>query len=86
MRNCAPRSLNKKLTISGGEPLLQYQAVHELVRGLADFDIALYTGFELEQRAKGNNEALEIHKGGEIHSRRTVDDHALRRLFQPELH
>lgn len=46
------KSLNKKLTISGGEPLLQYQAVHELVRGLADFDIALYTGFELEQVPK----------------------------------
>jgi len=42
------KALNKKLTISGGEPLLQYQAVHELVRGLVDFDIALYTGFDLE--------------------------------------
>lgn len=39
---------NKKLTISGGEPLLQYQAVYEIVKGLVDFDIALYTGFELE--------------------------------------
>ncbi|MGA2385259.1 MAG: 4Fe-4S single cluster domain-containing protein [Candidatus Bathyarchaeia archaeon] len=46
------KSLNKKLTISGGEPLLQYQAVLELVRNLADFDIALYTGFELEQVPK----------------------------------
>ena len=39
--------INKKLTISGGEPLLQYSAVFELLKGLVDFDIALYTGFEL---------------------------------------
>lgn len=39
--------LNKKLTISGGEPLLQYSGVFELVKDLVDFDIALYTGFEL---------------------------------------
>jgi anaerobic ribonucleoside-triphosphate reductase activating protein len=41
--------INKKLTISGGEPLLQYPAVLELVKGLIDFDIALYTGFEFEK-------------------------------------
>lgn len=39
--------MNKKLTISGGEPLLQYPAIFELLKGLLDFDIALYTGFEL---------------------------------------
>ncbi|MBN2488762.1 MAG: 4Fe-4S cluster-binding domain-containing protein [Methanosarcinaceae archaeon] len=41
--------INKKLTISGGEPLLQYPAVLELVKCLNDFNIALYTGFELEE-------------------------------------
>ncbi len=46
------KALNKKLTISGGEPLLQYQAVLELTRGLSDFDIALYTGFEIENVPK----------------------------------
>lgn len=40
------KSLNKKITISGGEPLLQYPAILELVKILHDFDIALYTGFE----------------------------------------
>lgn len=40
---------NKKVTISGGEPLLQYPAVLELVENLQDFDIALYTGFDLEE-------------------------------------
>ena len=32
---------NKKITISGGEPLLQYDAVLELVKLLYDFNIAL---------------------------------------------
>jgi anaerobic ribonucleoside-triphosphate reductase activating protein len=40
------KSQNKKITISGGEPLLQYQAILELVKKLDDFDIALYTGFD----------------------------------------
>jgi len=47
-KNC----LNKKVTISGGEPLLQYSAVLELVKKLNDFDIVLYTGFELEEIPK----------------------------------
>lgn len=37
---------NKKITISGGEPLMQEEALIELVTKLNDlnFDIALYTG------------------------------------------
>ena len=42
------KSLNKKLTISGGEPLSQYPAVLELVKNLDDFNIVLYTGFEFD--------------------------------------
>ncbi len=42
------KCLNKKLTISGGEPFLQYPAVLELVKILNDFDIVLYTGFEFK--------------------------------------
>ncbi len=38
---------NKKLTISGGEPLLQSEAVEELCRQLDDFNLCLYTGHEL---------------------------------------
>ena len=56
--------LNKKLTISGGEPLLQYPAVYELVRGLSDFDIALYTGLELENVPKEIMEHLRYIKVG----------------------
>jgi len=42
------KCINKKLTISGGEPLLQYPAVLELVKSLTDFNIVLYTGFEFD--------------------------------------
>lgn len=55
---------NKKLTISGGEPLLQQQAIHELVRGLRDFDITLYTGFELETMPKNIMKHLSYVKVG----------------------
>lgn len=41
---------NKKITISGGEPLMQKEALIELVNKLSDleFDIALYTGHPKE--------------------------------------
>ncbi len=41
---------NKKITISGGEPLMQKEALIELVTKLNDlkFDIALYTGHQRE--------------------------------------
>ena len=41
---------NKKITITGGEPLLQKEAVAELIRLLdeAGMDIALYTGHQKE--------------------------------------
>ncbi len=40
------RSINKKITITGGEPLVQKEALVELVSKLKDFDIALYTGHD----------------------------------------
>jgi anaerobic ribonucleoside-triphosphate reductase activating protein len=42
-------SQTNRLTISGGEPLDQFAGVFELVQLLADFDLALYTGNEIEQ-------------------------------------
>ena len=42
------KAINKKLTISGGEPLLQKDAVLELLKELSDFDLCLYTGREIE--------------------------------------
>lgn len=46
------KGLNKKLTISGGEPLLQYPAILELLKSLDDFNIVLYTGFEFDDVPK----------------------------------
>lgn len=43
------KCLNKKLTISGGEPLLQTDALKELLEELKDFDLCLYTGHELNE-------------------------------------
>ncbi len=43
---------NKKLTISGGEPLLQADAVEELCAELDDFNLCLYTGHELSDVPK----------------------------------
>lgn len=40
---------NKKLTISGGEPLLQKDALIELLEDLKDFDLCLYTGHDITE-------------------------------------
>lgn len=40
---------NKKLTITGGEPLMQKDALLELLEELKDFDLCLYTGHELNE-------------------------------------
>lgn len=43
------KCFNKKLTISGGEPLLQKDALLDLLKELKDFDLCLYTGHELSE-------------------------------------
>ena len=43
------KAINKKVTISGGEPLLQKEALLELLEELKDFDLCLYTGHEIEE-------------------------------------
>lgn len=43
------RCKNKKLTISGGEPLLQADALMDLLEEIKDFDLCLYTGHSLEE-------------------------------------
>ncbi len=40
------RCPNRELTISGGEPLMQADAVYALITLLSDFDICLYTGHD----------------------------------------
>ncbi|MCR5490713.1 MAG: radical SAM protein [Bacilli bacterium] len=44
---------NKKVTITGGEPLLQKEAVSELIGLLKGFDIALYTGHDISEVPQG---------------------------------
>ena len=41
-------SFNKKVTISGGEPLIQKEALLCLLEKIKDFDICLYTSYELK--------------------------------------
>lgn len=41
--------VNKKVTFSGGEPLMQVEALIEIVKKLSDFDIAVYTGHEFAE-------------------------------------
>lgn len=43
------KCFNKKLTISGGEPLLQADVLVELLEELKDFDLCLYTGHDLNE-------------------------------------
>ena len=46
------KCINKKITISGGEPLLQFPGVLKLIKNLKDFNVVLYTGFEIEDIPK----------------------------------
>jgi len=55
---------NKKLTISGGEPLLQADEVLSLLDSLSEFNVALYTGYELENVPKEILEKLDYIKVG----------------------
>ena len=41
--------VNKKVTFSGGEPLMQVDALIDIVKKLERFDIAVYTGHEFEE-------------------------------------
>ena len=67
VRELLERSPTKRVTISGGEPLLQPEAVEKLV-GLLNregFDIALYTGFHREDVPPGILAGLNYLKTGE---------------------
>jgi anaerobic ribonucleoside-triphosphate reductase activating protein len=44
--------INKKVTISGGEPLMQKEGLVELAKKLNGFDIAVYTGHEISDVPK----------------------------------
>jgi anaerobic ribonucleoside-triphosphate reductase activating protein len=40
---------NRKITISGGEPMCQSEALFELLEKLEGFDVCLYTSYELDE-------------------------------------
>ena len=44
--------INKKVTFSGGEPLMQVDALIDIVKKLEGFDIAVYTGHEFKEVPK----------------------------------
>lgn len=46
------KAINKKITFSGGEPLMQQEALIDLILKLKDFDIALYTGHDISDVPK----------------------------------
>ncbi len=46
------KAFNKKITISGGEPLLQQEALIVLLKELEGYDICLYTGHEYDEVPK----------------------------------
>ncbi len=57
---------NKKLTISGGEPLMQQKAIIELLRLLKGFSIALYTSKQLKDVPKELKAKLDYIKVGKF--------------------
>lgn len=66
--------INKKITISGGEPLLQYSAVIELVKKLNEFSIILYTGYQFNEVPTEILQYLDYIKTGEyIKEKRTLE-------------
>jgi len=56
--------VNKKLTISGGEPLLQADELIDLLEELKDFDLCLYTGHQIQDVPEGILKYLKYIKVG----------------------
>ena len=63
-RELREKCFNKELTISGGEPLMQADALKELLKELKDFDLCLYTGHELKDVPKDILSCLKYIKVG----------------------
>lgn len=57
-------TLNKKITISGGEPLVQADAVVELLDQLKEFDVVLYTGHSIQEVPPAILERIKYIKTG----------------------
>lgn len=57
-------SFNRKVTFSGGEPLMQKETLIELCGMLPDFDIAVYTGHPIEDVPEELLQKIEYIKTG----------------------
>ena len=62
------KALNKKITLSGGEPLLQDKAIANLLDALSDFDICLYTGGSINDIPESIKNKLHYAKVGAFDS------------------
>ena len=62
------RITNRRLTISGGEPLLQAEAVIALLESLPEFNIVLYTGDKLDRIPPALLSKLDYIKVGSFES------------------
>ena len=60
------KAVNKKVTISGGEPLVQAAAVIKLLDQLQGFDVALYTGHTLEEVPQAISDRVTYLKTGDF--------------------
>ena len=60
---------NKKLTITGGEPLYQKDALLELLDELKGFDVCLYTSYEFEEVPGDIRERINSLKTGRYDKR-----------------
>lgn len=76
--------LNKRITISGGEPLEQFNAFYILVNILnkAGFDICLYTGFERKYVPTNIIDKLHFLKTGSFDAKKIYPPKAIRWLKQ----
>ncbi len=61
------KCLNKKITITGGEPLLQYSGVLHLVKQIPEYNIVMYTGFNFNEVPREILSYLDYIKVGSYH-------------------
>lgn len=57
-------AINKKITLSGGEPLLQAKAIEKLLEALPEFDVCMYTGHDMPDIPKAILSRLHYVKVG----------------------
>ena len=62
----------KKVTISGGEPMEQKEAVIELIKQLNNFDIGLYTSYKFEDIDNNILSSLSFIKTGKFENNKKI--------------